>query len=508
MALRGLKVVSPARAEREALRTLATKKADSLLRVAALDVLKGSRSDAVLGALMDLLTRDKRSLPELRWTLETVQHPKLLPALLQARDVVLQKETQRLGIILYTLTRRGWLKGLRAVLELLESSSVTVRACAAVSLDWFPADGAIRRLLPELTAALTNPDSQGVEQVLKLLARIGPEAGGAVPGVLDVLKSNRITLRQAAIKTLGQIRNPAELVVPALTAALTDPSQKVRCDALHALRAVGPGAAVSVPRILELVREPEPREVRLGATSALGPIRVTTPAVITALSALLNGDAEAVAREAGCALAQLGQPGAAVLVKAMKSSNGKVRHHAAIAVRVMTSPEEAVIADLVEAARPDLAIASTLAASLVCFGPAAVPAIPMLLGLAASPDRWHRFHAARTLGTIGKAARTAVPTLQSLLADRHDDVRGAAGEALAAVAPGTEGLAALCRLLTDREDWVRRSAARALGEHCRSATTAITALTQAREDDSLAVRAEATKALNLIRGETARPRKR
>jgi hypothetical protein len=248
--------------------------------------------------------------------------------------------------------------------------------------------------------------------------------------------------------------------------------------------------------------------VRLAAISALGPICVTTPAVITALSALLEDEVETIGRKAACALAELGQPGATVLLKAMKAANEQVRHHAAVAVRAMIAPDEALIANLVEAARPEPSLACTLAASLVCFGAAAAPAIPMLLDLAASPDRWHRFHAARTLGAIGKAARSAVPTLQSLLADRHDDARWKAGETLAAIAPGTAGVAALCRLLTDREDWVRRSAARMLAGQGRSAKTAIAALTRAREDDSLAVRAEATKALRVIRGETARPRKR
>lgn len=77
------------------------------------------------------------------------------------------------------------------------------------------------------------------DYALHKLAQLGPEAAGAVPAVMPVLKDERPLHRYLAAEVLGAIGPGAKDAVPALTVALQDEDAVVRESVAEALRAIG-----------------------------------------------------------------------------------------------------------------------------------------------------------------------------------------------------------------------------------------------------------------------------
>lgn len=77
------------------------------------------------------------------------------------------------------------------------------------------------------------------DYALHKLAQLGPEAAGAVPAVIPILKDERPLHRYLAAETLGAIGPGAKDAVPALIAALHDIDPVVQGSAAEALEAIG-----------------------------------------------------------------------------------------------------------------------------------------------------------------------------------------------------------------------------------------------------------------------------
>jgi HEAT repeat protein len=104
-------------------------------------------------------------------------------------------------------------------------------------------------------AALNNPYRQGRDRTavyvnmlqmgsvsdytLRQLAQFGPEAAGAVPALIPVLRHDRPIYRYLAAEVLGAVGPGAKDAVPALIAALQDQDTVVRDSAAEALEAIG-----------------------------------------------------------------------------------------------------------------------------------------------------------------------------------------------------------------------------------------------------------------------------
>jgi HEAT repeat protein len=92
--------------------------------------------------------------------------------------------------------------------------------------------------VPGLMAAATDPDAAVRRQALYALERMGPEAREAVPRAIASLSDSQETVRVQAILTLGAIGFAARPAAPALRAMLSDPDVQVRTCAQAALRAI------------------------------------------------------------------------------------------------------------------------------------------------------------------------------------------------------------------------------------------------------------------------------
>jgi HEAT repeat protein len=185
--------------------------------------------------------------------------------------------------------------------------------------------------------------------------------------------------------------------VPALFAALGDPSEPVRAAAAQALSRIGPGAA-DVASLAAALASSDPYVAAFAAWS-LGNLEAEAAPAVTELGrALARAEMNDVVTRA---LSRIGPAAAAAvpdLVRELGAANDVHRWRAA--------------------------------RTLGRIGPGAEPALAALTAALKDPSGAVRMHAARALGRIGPAAKPAAAALQRTTGDRDVGVRDAAREAL------------------------------------------------------------------------------
>lgn len=170
---------------------------------------------------------------------------------------------------------------------------------------------------PPVTQALARICRDDLPQgVAEVVARLGPAAAPAVPGLVQMLGSEdwyRVTSAfgnggqsigdaEAAVKAIVAIGEPA---VPGLRAGLHDENRRVREGAATALGRIGAVALPAADELAATLTDPSFR-VRAAAATALGRLPDERPATVSALIARLSDDHLAVRVSAAQALGNLG----------------------------------------------------------------------------------------------------------------------------------------------------------------------------------------------------------
>ncbi len=140
--------------------------------------------------------------------------------------------------------------------------------------------------------------------------------------------------------------------------------------------------------------------------------------------------------------------------------------------------------------------------------PAGDAQVNKLVEQLASDDAFVRLKAARSLGTLGPAAQSALPALEKLAQDPDEDVRAVAKAAVQKIRSGTSGDADVAKLagqLADGDPLVRLKAAKALGEKGPAAQSAVQAMKKLLQDPDEDVRAVAASAIKKITGNIPTP---
>jgi HEAT repeat protein len=193
--------------------------------------------------------------------------------------------------------------------------------------------------------------------------------------------------------------------------ALQSPDAAVRCQAAHALGALGPDAAEAAPALCRVMREDPKRGPRIEASQALMKMGRAARASVSGLALALDDPEPWVRMNATVALLRLGadaRPAIPALTRALhEKRNQKTLGAFYFNIREMAA----------------LALGRASSGS-----PEAVPVLMAALGEAHTQEM--RVATTRALGEVGAAAQPAVPLLKGLLRDADGEVREVAAEAL------------------------------------------------------------------------------
>lgn len=179
-------------------------------------------------------------------------------------------------------------------------------------------------------------------------------------------KNDAPALRKAAASALSRYHNDADLAVPALVGALDDNYLKVRVAAVRALGYYKAEAEQAIPKLLKMVSEESDSGIR--------------SACIYTLKNIGKNDQRVVAKF----------------------------------IELIDDPQ----------------LVSNVLNYIYNFGDKAAPAIPKLVKLLDSPDRYKRQYACRALGAIGSLAKKALPSLKKAAKDSDSTVRRYATSAI------------------------------------------------------------------------------
>ncbi len=340
----------------------------------------------------------------------------------------------------------------------LRYSAVNVRAASARV-------EAVPLLIALLRRALERGDAGAQLGLAHELAKIGPSAAPAVPLLVETLDGDPI-VRSAACRALRSIGAGAVLAVPRLTKILEDEDGFVRIAAAEALGSIGPPAGVAVPALIRALDDEEffVRETAAKALGYLGPAaEPAVPALIDVLGDHRSFIRETAAQSLGYvgprakqavlplaralrdqhlgpvaarALSRIGVAAVPALIEALDDENARVRKNAALALGQIGPLASASIPKLIDALHDDAWLLPGSAAwALGHIGSRAEAAVPALTEALGDESAILRMAAAEALGRIGSAARPAVPALELLVADRDVAVSSAAREALERIQP-------------------------------------------------------------------------
>lgn len=292
------------------------------------------------------------------------------------------------------------------------------------------------RVVPTLVEQLKDRDTTARILAAQWLAKLGPDAYGALPALVDLAlhDPNQDTSAAAAtaIRTLDL--QAAREVVNGYLPALWDSDAEVRRKACAGLGSLGPVAKPAVPSLITLLDDTD-ELVRERAVGALGMIGIPQEEIAAALTKALRDPASIVRYRAASQFA-FHVPVTATALPALMDlrtdADKSVASLAEIALEHAGSNTRQDVANLVSLLeRPgekDYALQQ-----LAQLGPEAADAAPVLISVLRDSLALNRYLAAEALRTIGPAAEAAVPELIVALRDPDPIVTESAAEALAAI---------------------------------------------------------------------------
>lgn len=356
-------------------------------------------------------------------------------------------------------------------------------------------------------------------QAVKELRLDNPAGRSAVPGLLAIVKDQSapwFTRRQMA-NTLGRMGKYASEAVPVLIEILDEPKSgenTPRIWATKSLALFGPEAREAAPKLIAILKnEDVPVEERQVALDALGQIGGAHPRAIPALVETLNLPERAdspEAQEARDTLRELAAESIAivgkdaaiavpVLLRCLHDPGESMRRKTVAALAKIGPPAGLAVPALVEVLAFDEspAVRDGAEQALAGIGSAALPALVHLLG---DKDTELRRRAARSVGQMKTAARSAAGKLTELLKDEDPQVRLTAAKSLWLITEKADAsIPVLVETLKSPDRQLRMQAFRLLTiDLGPAAAPARAELLKLQNHPEAAIRQAAQKALNRI----------
>jgi len=380
----------------------------------------------------------------------------------------------RLLAILSPDTGRNVLTATRAALVALSFAAPAVAIAAAVPTSPTAPNAEVRNVNREDSASPTSHEA-GVEpaasvagvaehvlQAVPATERQAPavtqKRDTAVPALLSVLKDEDVSVRLAAVQSLGNLSDPR--AVDALVQALkTDTDARVREAAAEALGEIKDKRAV--PGLIAALGSEKVSAVRAKIASALGEIK--DKRAVEALGAAVRDQDADVRREAVSALGELESAAAVpMLIPALKDADIETRKEAASALGEIQSKD----------------------------------AVEALIPVTKDANVEVRKQAVEALGQIED--KRALPALEAAVRDANVEVRRQAIESIGQLDELKQAPPALIAALKDEDHEVRKAAAEALGN--MEDEDAVPALVPLTKDADVEVKRAAVEALSSIGG--------
>jgi HEAT repeat protein len=323
-------------------------------------------------------------------------------------------------------------KGVDAVGPLLGHADPAIRT-RAVRVLGAAGPGAVGAV-PRLITLLDGPSADVRDSAIAALGNIGAGAKGSIPKLVALAKGSSGSARTASLKALEQIGVETAVGLPLALAALKDKDLAVRQAGLDLLLRLDPKHKDLLPAALELLKN---QASRSAAMAFLGRMGAGAALAVPRLVEILEDPNDSTCREAADALGQIGSPA-----------------------------KEAVGPLLAQLGRADSSLCSSVITALRLIEADPRTTVGKLVEFIKTNRTNFAVHAAATVvGEYGPRGAEAATTLLDLLRDPTTTayVQSAAGIALVRVAPGRarkEGLAELRRMI--QSDTTCMDAARAL----------------------------------------------
>lgn len=233
-------------------------------------------------------------------------------------------------------------------------------------------------------------------KVSAAVVALGESRGRAVPVCEWLLADPDPAVRRPAVQALGGMRADAAPAGPALVAALSDPDPLVRKSAVEAVGAVQPDPETAVPILVGLFPD-------LDALLAVGEYGPRAVAAVPRLLDLLRDPNERVRWRAVKVLQKTGGLGVADLRGLLRADPGSpVREQAAQALGGLGAAAAEAVPELTKGLADEaFGVRRASAWALGRVGPAARPTLEPLRGLAADPNRAVQAAAAEAVKRIG-----------------------------------------------------------------------------------------------------------
>ncbi|GBD07730.1 hypothetical protein HRbin21_01562 [bacterium HR21] len=372
------------------------------------------------------------------------------------------------------------LRGVGILSNSLSHPNPRVRARAAMLLQ------KLQITIPEARKALQKCLGDDVEAVRQAAAEALYELWGIEP-LVEILKhSQSPKLRSGAAQALQWLRINDRAAIDVLKEALGDSHPQVHGQVTRSLFSLA-----DLEAFIEALGHPA-SSVRAGAAQALGQLKVTDPAVITALQERLADSSRGVRQAATKALLAIGD--LSLIIATLSHPNPSVRIGAAAALKQLKISDATVVTALQQhLSDPVLSVRREVADALFAIG-----------GEAAFIDAFSHPIAEVRLNAILELQRfamspVALSELLKRLADEDDKIRH--------VAAGTlwksGGIDIFLNALNHFDPRIRVSAIKFIQSLATVTPPVIAVLTECLADGNATVRQEAMEAIQTLGGTDA-----
>ena len=313
-------------------------------------------------------------------------------------------------------------EALATVLEAMRDENAQVRRAAVRQLAQHAKTD--KAAVAPLVDALADPDFLVRQVVGQTLTALGPNSREAVPVLMALTKHENMEMRRVATFVLRSMRRGSEAGMTVLVGYLDDPQYKRMAAGILGSMLHDYGGPDLRPALPGLIRALDDSEVRWAAARAIARMGAggapAVPALRTALqdenpgirSAVLQalGRIGVPARQARDAVAAARTDPDANVRKAAEEALARIDATPAAEIRQAAAGESAASRDVLLKALANPNSFSRAARALRRMGPAAKPAVPLLVKGLNEPRTFHA--AAEALAALGAtAARDGVPAL-------------------------------------------------------------------------------------------------